>query len=81
MKARPVAIIWNDAHHYGADLWLDPTDIAPGVSVTTVGLLIRKTADHYIIAHSLDDSGNCTGTFVIPRTNVRKVHKLSKGTR
>ena len=79
MKARPVAIIWDDAHHVGADLWLDPTDLEPGVRVTTVGLLVKKTRTHYVIAHSLDDSGNITGTFAVPRVCVHKIHHLSKG--
>ena len=78
MKARPVAIIWDDAHHIGADLWLDPTDVEPGVRVTTVGLLVKRTRTHYVIAHSLDGSGNITGTFAIPRCTVHKIHRLAK---
>ena len=79
LKARPVAIIWDDAHHIGADLWLNPADVAPGVRVTTVGLLVSKTRTHYVIAHSLDDSGNITGTFAVPKSTVHKIHPLSKG--
>jgi hypothetical protein len=69
MKRRPVWVRWHDAAHVGAGEWLtDLSDTA--VTVHTVGILVRKTRQHLVIAHSCDSSGNVTGVFSIPRTAV-----------
>ena len=78
VKARPVAIIWSDAAHIGAGQWLETPLGDTSIEITTVGLLVRKTKTHLVIAHSLDEDGNVTGVFSIPRSAVRKVHPLSK---
>lgn len=69
MKRRPVWIRWHDAAHVAPGEWLE-TLADTGVTVHTVGILVRKTKHHLVVAHSVDSSGNCTGVFSIPRTAV-----------
>ena len=69
MKRRPVWIRWHDACHVAPAEWVETLgDTA--VTVHTVEILVRKTKDHLVDAHSVDSSGNCTGVFSIPRTAV-----------
>jgi len=76
MKRRPVWIRWHDAAHVGAGEWLEAlADTA--VTVHTVGILIRKTKTHLVVAHSADSSGNVTGVFSIPRSAVEDWGELS----
>lgn len=67
-----VHIEWSDAHHIAAGEWVDPDGLVPGVRVVTVGFLLSRKGGHYTVAQSVDESGNCTGVFSIPHTNVKR---------
>ena len=73
-----VHIEWVDAHHHSPGEWVDPADVEPGVRVITVGLLLSARRKHYTVAQSVDDSGNCTGVFSIPRSAVHRFTVLAK---
>jgi hypothetical protein len=71
MVRRPVWVRWHDAAHIAPGEWATDADLKDtNVTVHTVGILVRKTKAHLIIAHSLDSGGLVTGTFSIPRTAV-----------
>ena len=76
MRRRPVWIRWHDAAHVGAGEWLSSLDDT-AVIVHSVGVLIAKTKQHLVIAHSCDDAGNVTGVFSIPRSAVEDWGELS----
>ena len=67
-----VRITWADAAHHGPGEWVDPADVAPGVSVSTVGFLLSRRHGHYLLAQSVDDDGNATGVFSIPHSAVKR---------
>ena len=67
-----VRVTWADAAHHAPAEWVDPADIVPGVSVSTVGFLLSRRQGHYTLAQSIDDSGNATGVFSIPHSAVRR---------
>lgn len=77
---RLVRIVWHDAYHVGAGTWLDPDDVelAPCECVT-VALLIRESATALLLAHTVQEDGNATGAFVIPRASVVSVETLAGG--
>jgi hypothetical protein len=69
MMRRPVWVRWHDAAHIAPGEWATEDDLRnTGVTVHTVGILVRKT--HLVVAHSIDSGGLTTGTFSIPRTAV-----------
>lgn len=74
MKA--VRIRWTDACVHGTGEWLDPTTIDPGCEIVTVGLLVAKTKTHYVVTHSVAESGDVRGAFSIPRVNVIACRRL-----
>ncbi len=71
-----VHIEWTDAHHHAPGEWTAPSDVVPGVRVITVGLLLSKRSGHYTLAQSIDESGNATGVFSIPRSAVRRFQSM-----
>lgn len=77
LKRGAVTVVhWSDAAHIGPGEWLEAVPDTR-VHVTTVGLLVRATKKHVVVAHTLDESGNVTGVFSIPRTAIRKVTQLT----
>ena len=70
-------VLWTDAAHIAPGEWLEDVGDTR-VNVTTVGLLVRATKKHVVVAHTLDESGNVTGVFSIPRGVIRKVTQLTK---
>lgn len=78
LKRGAVTVIkWSDAAHIAPGEWLGAVPDTR-VHVTTVGLLVRTTRKHVVVAHSLDESGNVTGVFSVPRTAIRKVYQLTE---
>lgn len=77
MKRRPVAVRWHDAAHIQPGEWCTALPDDTAVLVTTVGVLVRKSKTHLVVAQSVDDSGNLTGVFSIPRTNVVQMWRLT----
>jgi hypothetical protein len=76
---RLVRIVWNDAYHVNAGEWFDPDDIDPTpCECVTVGLLIRESSDAVMIAHTVQESGDVTGGFVIPRANIVSLETLAE---
>lgn len=70
MMRRPVWVRWTDACHIGPGTWVDDDGLQnPGVTVHTVGILVRKTKTHMVLAHSFDGE-LLTGVFSIPRSAV-----------
>ena len=77
MKRGAVTVVlWTDAAHIAPGAWLEEVGNTR-VNVTSVGLLVRATKKHVVIAHTLDESGNVTGVFSIPRASIRKVTQLT----
>ena len=66
-----VRVDWVDAHHHAPGEWVPPGAPVPGVRVVTVGWLLSRHDDHYTVAQSIDDAGNTTGVFSIPRSAVK----------
>lgn len=75
---RLVRIVWRDAHHIGAGEWFDPdgVELAPCECVT-VALLIRESPAAVLVAHTVQEDGDCTGGFVIPRANIVSLETLA----
>ena len=70
MVRRPVWVRWHDAAHIGPGAWVGDDDTKDtGVTVHTVGILVRKTKTHMVLAHSFDGE-LLTGVFSIPRSAV-----------
>lgn len=78
MRRRPVWIRWHDAAHVGPGEWMSELGDT-GVTVHTIGILVRKTKQHLVVAHSADDAGNLTGVFSIPRSAVEEWGELEAG--
>jgi hypothetical protein len=77
-RVRLVRIEWFDSCHYNAGAWFDPDDIDPEpCACITVGLLIRESADAVMVAHTVQESGDVTGAFVIPRSNIVTMETLA----
>lgn len=78
MKPRPVLIEWNDSAHLAAGTWLDREAAADieSCSVVSVAWLIGKDRDNVVIAQSITEADDVTGTFVIPRSCVCKLKRL-----
>ena len=78
MKRKAVMIVWRDAADHSPGEWaLLPKH--PKVNITTVGILVRKTRDHLLLAQSFDDNDDplYRGVFSIPRSNVIELRELS----
>ena len=65
-----VEIVWSDAAHIQPGDWVTELPATTAVTVTSIGVLLRETSDHVLLAQSLDDSGNATGVFSIPTANI-----------
>jgi len=75
---RLVRIVWHDAWHVSAGEWFDPDVLDPvPCECITVGLLIRESPDAVLIAHTVQEDGDCTGGFVIPRANIVSMETLA----
>jgi hypothetical protein len=67
---RPVWVRWHDAAHIAPGEWATDEDLKDtNVTVHTVGILVRKTKSHMVLAHSFDGE-LMTGVFSIPRSAV-----------
>ena len=77
MKPLPVLIEWRDAAHHGPGEWLDPDDVDPRARVVTVALLLARRKGYHLCAHSVQENGECAGTFSIPNTAIRRVTVLT----
>jgi len=75
---RLVRIVWHDAWHVSPGEWFDPDvlDLVPCECIL-VGLLIRESSDAVLIAHTVQESGDCTGGFIIPRANIVSMETLA----
>jgi hypothetical protein len=47
-----------------------------GCDVVTIGWLVKRTAEVVVIAHSISEANDMTGTFVIPRSCVKRLDRL-----
>ena len=70
MKRKPIWVRWHDAAHISAGEWSEGEIGDTTVTAHTVGILIRKDKKHFVVAHTVDSSGNVCGVFSIPRTAV-----------
>lgn len=76
MKPRPVLIEWTDSCHWGPGGWVERQTEFSACDVITVGWLIKKTSRFVVVSHSISESGDVTGTFVIPAGNVKRLVRL-----
>lgn len=79
MKPRPVLLEWVDSCHLAPGAWFDreaATDVG-ACSVVTVAWLIGKDPETYTLAQSITEADDCTGLFVIPRSVVTRMERLS----
>lgn len=68
-------IEWGDAADDGRT-WVKEDDLTGLVNVTTVGMLVKKTKDMIIIAHSKCEYGDLGGVFYIPRGCCKSIEYL-----
>lgn len=71
-----VEIVWDDAHDAHSGEWVPKGKTAVGMSITTVGILVKKTRTYYVVSHSQTEEGDVRGTFNIPISGVKTVRKL-----
>ena len=78
MKPRPVIVQWVDSCHLAPGAWVerDEIDDVTPCGVITCAWLIHRTKRRLVLAHSVSESGDVTGVFVVPSQNVRKVIKV-----
>ena len=75
---RLVRIEWHDAYHVNAGQWFDPDALDPEpCNCITVGLLIRESSDAVMVAHTVQENGDCTGGFVVPKANIVSLETLA----
>lgn len=73
-----VHVRWRDAHHIAPGGWINLDDIRPGVLVSSVGIQVRRTKRWLVLAESVDDQGNATGVFAIPRAVIDSVQVVAR---
>lgn len=73
-----VLIVWSDAAHVSPGQWLNAALDDTAVTITTVGLLVKLSESHVVVAQSRSDEGDLTGVFSIPRSNVQTINVLQQ---
>lgn len=78
MKRKAVMVIWADAADHSPGEWCALPKRAK-VTITTVGILVRKDKDHLLLCQSFDDNAEplYRGVFSIPRSNVVEMRELT----
>ena len=61
-----VKVVWGDACDDNAWTCIDDADMPPMV-VETVGYLLRRRRNHYILSRSVGNNNGVEGRFLIPR--------------
>jgi len=70
-----VKITWVDSSSFNYG-WTERDDLpnAP-LGITTVGFLVKKTRDYYMISHSIGLS-DCYNPYIIPKGCVEKIEYI-----
>jgi hypothetical protein len=78
VKRKAVLVKWRDAADHSPGEW-STLPKHPRVTITTVGILVRKDRDHLMLVQSFDDNDDplYRGVFTIPRANVLELRELS----
>lgn len=73
---RYVEIVWNDAHDAHSGEWVPSKNTDVGMTVTTVGILLRKSRGFYVVSHTKTEDGDVRGTFNIPTSCVKSIRTI-----
>lgn len=75
---RLVRVTWGDAYHIAPGEWFDPdgVDLEPCACIT-IGMLVAESSTAVLVAHSVQEDGDVTGGFVIPKSNIVSIETLA----
>ena len=76
MKYHLYRIDWIDASSDGGWVNCDKLKLID-IKINSIGWLVKKNKNYYLLAQSLSSSGNCADRIQIPKKWITKVKKLT----